>query len=242
MLQIRDLRKVFGGLTAVSDLSMDVVRDQFVGVIGPNGAGKTTLLNLLTGYERPTSGSVKFEDIEIGRLPPYKICRLGIGRTFQIVRPFPEMTVEDNVMTGALFSSTERISVAEGRKRAEMPLKLTGLWDQRDVLAGALTIGQKKKLELTRALAVQPKLLLLDEVMGGVAKRDIEELIAVLRRIHASGVTIVMIEHVIEAILELAQHVVVLNFGKKLFEGRPRDVIEHPDVIESYLGRPLDVD
>ena len=180
--------------------------------------------------------------LEIGRLPPYKICRLGVGRTFQIVRPFPEMTVEDNVMTGALFSSNERISVAEGRKRAEMPLKLTGLWDQRDVLAGALTIGQKKKLELTRALAVQPKLLLLDEVMGGVAKRDIEELIAVLRRIHASGVTIVMIEHVIEAILELAQHVVVLNFGKKLFEGRPRDVIEHPDVIESYLGRPLDVD
>jgi branched-chain amino acid transport system ATP-binding protein len=242
MLQIRDLRKVFGGLTAVSDLYVDVTRGQFVGVIGPNGAGKTTLLNLITGYERPTGGSVKFEDVEIARLPPYKICRLGVGRTFQIVRPFMEMTVEDNVMTGALFSSIERVAVTEGRKRAEMPLKLTGLWDQRHILAGALTIGQKKKLELARALAVKPKLLLLDEVMGGVSKREVEELIGVLRRIHASGVTVVMIEHVIEAILELAQHVIVLNFGKKLFEGPPREVIEHPDVIESYLGRPLNVD
>jgi branched-chain amino acid transport system ATP-binding protein len=195
----------------------------------------------MTGYLKPSGGSIKFEGQEIGGLAPYKVCRLGVGRTFQIVRPFQEMTVEDNVMTGALFSSPERISVAEGRKRAEQPLRLTGLWDLRNMLAGALTIGQKKKLELARSLAVQPKFLLLDEVMGGVAKREVDELIGVLRRIHATGVTIMMIEHVIEAILELAQHVVVLNFGKKLFEGAPREVIEHPAVIESYLGRPLDI-
>ena len=241
MLQIHNLRKNFGGLAAVSDFSLDVAAGQFVGIIGPNGAGKTTLLHLITGYLRPTSGSIKFNGQEIGGLPPFKVCRLGIGRTFQIVRPFQEMTVEDNVMTGALFSSDERVSVAEGRKRAENPLKLTGLWDIRHALAGTLGIGLKKKLELARALAVRPKLLLLDEVMGGVSKADVAELIEVLRRIHASGVTIVMIEHVLEAIIELAEHVAVLNFGEKLFEGTPRDVLEHPAVIESYLGRPLAV-
>jgi len=242
MLLIRDLRKNFAGLAAVSELSFDVGRGQFVGIIGPNGAGKTTLLNLMTGYLRPTTGSIEFEGREIGGLAPYEVCRLGIGRTFQIVQPFQEMTVEDNVMTGALFSSNARVSVAEGRRRAEQPLKLTGLWERRYLPAGALTIGQKKKLELARALAVNPKVLLLDEVMGGVTKREVDELVAVLRRIHASGVTIMMIEHVIEAILQLAQHVVVLNFGKKLFEGGPREVIEHPAVIESYLGRPLNVE
>lgn len=241
MLEISNLSKNFYGLRAISNLAVSVNHREFVGIIGPNGAGKTTLLNLITGFMRPTSGTIRFDGRPIDRLAPYQICRLGIGRTFQVVRPFAEMSVEDNVMTGALFASGKHVGVAKGRQLAREPLELTGLWNKRRMLAGALTIGDKKKLELARALAVKPKLLLLDEVMGGLTRQDMIDLLQVLRRIHASGTTIVMIEHVIEAILQLTQRVVVLNFGEKLFEGTPREVVEHPAVIESYLGRPLNV-
>jgi branched-chain amino acid transport system ATP-binding protein len=241
MLEISNLTKSFGGLIAVGDFSMRVSKGEFIGVIGPNGAGKTTLMNLITGYMPSTSGDVRFEGNSLKGLAPYQISHRGIGRTFQVVRPFSEMSVEDNVMTGALFSGTRTNSLKKARAAAELPMELTGLTGKRDVPAGALTLGEKKKLELARALATNPQLLLLDEVMGGVNRGEVDELMLVLQRIHAAGVTIVMIEHLVEVIIALSMRVVVLNFGRKLFEGLPKEVIEHPEVIESYLGRPLDM-
>jgi branched-chain amino acid transport system ATP-binding protein len=240
MLEVTGLSRHFGGVRAVSDLSFTVTAGQFLGVIGPNGAGKTTLLNLITGYLRPSAGTIQFEKHPIQGLPPYRVCKLGIGRTFQIVRPFGEMSVEDNLMVGALFASGKRVSMAQAAAAVERPLELTGLLHKRHRPAAELSIGEKKKLELARALAVGAKLLLLDEVMGGLTRPEVSDLIATLRRIHASGITILMIEHIVEAILALSQRVLVLNFGQKLFEGTPREVMEHPAVIESYLGRPLD--
>jgi branched-chain amino acid transport system ATP-binding protein len=242
MLVVENLTKAFGGLTAMNDVSFTARRGEFVGIIGPNGAGKTTLMNLVTGYLRPDAGSMRLEGQSLEGLPPFRICRLGIGRTFQIVRPFPEMSVEDNVITGALFSTKPSVALRDARSAAREPLELTGLYSKRHVLAGSLTLGEKKKLELARALATRPKLLLLDEVMGGVSRADVQDLMEVLRRIHASGMTIVMIEHLVEVILALAERVVVLNFGKKLVDGAPQYVVEHPDVVESYLGRPLEVE
>ena len=240
MLEFHGVTKTFGGLRATGNLSFAVQKGDFLGVIGPNGAGKTTLLNLITGYLRPTSGDIVFEGKRLNGMQPFKICRLGIARTFQVVRPFGEMTVEDNVLAAALFSAEKHIGVAAGRERARRPLELAGLWPIRHKLAGTLTIGGKKKLELARALAVRPRLLLLDEVMGGLSAAEMVEILEVLERIHESGTTILMIEHVMEAILQLTNRVVVLNFGEKLFEGTPKDVIEHPQVIESYLGKPIE--
>jgi branched-chain amino acid transport system ATP-binding protein len=239
MLEITNLTKAFGGLKAISNLSMRLEQHQFLGVIGPNGAGKTTLLNLITGYMPATTGTMTLNGQPLNGLRPFQVCRLGVARTFQIVRPFVEMSVEDNVMTGAMFSSTERVGVAEARERAQKPMELVGLHSKRHFLAGALTLGEKKKLELARALATRPKVLLLDEVMAGIQRGEVEDLMDVLERIHKDGTTILMIEHLVHVIARLAQHVVVLNFGEKLFEGEPGAVLEHPTVIESYLGKPL---
>lgn len=239
MLEIRSVTKRFGGLFAINNLTMSVKPQQFLGVIGPNGAGKTTLLNLITGYYRPNQGSILFKGERIDGKKPYEICRMGIARTFQIVQPFPEMSVLDNAMTGALFSK-DGLSIRMARDRAMEALEMVDIAKQADVMAGALTLGNKKKLELARALATKPQLLLLDEVMAGSTHGDIDELMQLLKRIHASGVTIFMIEHLVRVILELSEHVFVLNFGQELYQGRPDDVVAHPEVIESYLGKPLE--
>lgn len=240
MLEIRNLSKRFGGLQAVSDLSLTLRDNQLLGIIGPNGAGKTTLLNLVTGYLRPSGGSVLLDGEPVTGLPPFRICRLGIARTFQVVRPFNEMSVADNVMTGVLFCGRHDGGMRAARAACEEPLALVGLADKRNVPAGALTLGEKKKLELARALATAPKVLLLDEVMAGLPHHEVEDLMEALERIHANGTAILMIEHLVHVILRLAEHVVVLNFGQKLFEGAPAQVLEHPDVVESYLGRRLE--
>lgn len=242
MLKLTNVAKSFGGLKAIADVSFEVREGQFFGIIGANGAGKTTLLNLITGYMPPTSGSIEFEGKPIQGLPPYRVAHRGIGRTFQITQPFAEMSVLDNVMTGALFSQKGvKRSIEEARAICDEPLRLVGLTGQADQLAGALTLSGKKKLELARVLATEPKLLLLDEVMGGLTREEIEDLMAALRRIHAAGTTIVMIEHLVHVILELCDHVFVLNFGQELFRGTPEDVVKHPEVIEAYLGKPLGV-
>jgi ABC-type branched-subunit amino acid transport system ATPase component len=240
LMEVHGLQKNFGGLRATNDLSFQVRNNQFLGVIGPNGAGKTTLLNLLTGYLAPTAGTITFAGKRIDGLKPYEICRLGIGRTFQIVQPFLEMTVADNVLVGALFARGYDMSIAQARELIARPLELVGLAKKAGMLAGELSLGEKKKLELARALATQPRLLFLDEVMAGSTRGEIEELIEVLRNIHADGTTILMIEHLVHVIVELAQHVMVLNFGEKLHEGKPDDVVSHPMVIETYLGKPME--
>ncbi len=239
MLEIEHVTKRFDGLLAVNDLTLNVKENQFLGVIGPNGAGKTTLLNVITGYFRPTMGKITFDGERIDGRRPYEICRLGIARTFQVVQPFPEMSVLDNAMTGALFSR-DGMTIRKARDRAMEALEMVDIAHQADVMAGALTLGGKKKLELARALATQPRLLLLDEVMAGSPQSDIDELMLLLKRIHANGVSILMIEHLVHVIIALAQHVFVLNFGQELFQGNPEDVISHPEVIESYLGKPLE--
>ena len=240
MLEVNGLSKNFGGLAAVSDLSLTIRRGEIFGVIGPNGAGKTTLLNLITGYLAASKGSILFEGRELRGLSPSEICHRGIARTFQVVRPFVEMSVIDNVMTGALFAPTRRISMAEARIRAGSALDLVGLLDKRDMLAGELTIGEKKKLELARALATKPRLLFLDEVMAGLAGGEVEVLMDVVERVADSGTTVLVIEHLVGVILALTDRVLVLDFGRELFQGAPEDVVAHPEVIDSYLGKPLD--
>lgn len=240
MLRIRGLNKNFGGLMAIKDLNLDLDKGQLLGVIGPNGAGKTTLLNLITGYLTPTSGTVSLEDKNITGLKPFEICHLGVARTFQVVQPFTEMTVMDNVVTGALFSDKNSISVVEARERCIDPLQKVGLLEKQDQLAGTLTLGEKKRLELARALATSPNLLFLDEVMAGLTRGEVEEMMDVLTEVSRSGVTILMIEHLVHVILALADRVFVLNFGEELFQGSPDQVMSHPEVIESYLGSPLE--
>lgn len=239
MLNIEAVTKRFGGLVAINNLTMHIKPNQFLGVIGPNGAGKTTLLNVMTGYFKPSQGTMTFDGERIDGKKPYEICRMGIARTFQVVQPFPEMSVLDNAMTGALFSR-DGMTIKKARDRAMEALELVDIAHQANLMAGALTLGNKKKLELARALATKPRLLLLDEVMAGSTQGDIQDLMQLLKRIHANGVTILMIEHLVHVILELAEHVFVLNFGQELYQGKPDDVIAHPEVIESYLGKPLE--
>ncbi len=242
MLRLANVAKSFAGLQAIADVTFDVQPGQFFGIIGANGAGKTTLLNLITGYLPLTSGTIEYQGKRIHGLPPYRIAHRGIGRTFQITQPFAEMSVLDNVMTGALFSRKgERRSLKEARDVCAEPLRLVGLEQQAFQQAGALTLGGKKKLELARVLATEPQLLLLDEVMGGLTLSEVNDLIVVLRRIHAAGTTVVMIEHLVHVIVELCDHVFVLDFGRQLFRGTPSDVLKHPEVIEAYLGKPLAV-
>ncbi len=241
MLEVENLRKNFGGLRAIDDLSFTIHEHQFMGIIGPNGAGKTTLLGLITGYLPPTAGEIRFEGKRIDRLRPYTICRLGIGRTFQVVQPFGEMTVFDNVLTGALFSRRPLVTLEAAQERCLKAIRLAGLEKRSQVLAGTLTIGEKKRLELAKALATQPRLLLLDEVMAGLTRGEVDVMVEVLRRIHAAGTTILMIEHLVHVVLALTDEVLVLNFGSLLFRGTPHEAVADPRVIESYLGPPIDI-
>jgi branched-chain amino acid transport system ATP-binding protein len=243
MLAVKNISMVFGGLRAIDNVSLEVKAGQCYGIIGANGAGKTTLLNIITGYQMPTGGVVEFDGQPVTGKQPYQLAALGMGRTFQIAQPFAEMTVLENVMTGALFSANgRRRTTAQARAFCLDPLTLVGLADQAHVMAGSLTLGAKKKLELARVLATEPKLMLLDEVMGGLTHAEVDETIGVLERIKQYGsTTIIMVEHLVHVITQLCEHVFVLNFGRELFQGYPNDVIGHPEVIHAYLGKPLDL-
>jgi branched-chain amino acid transport system ATP-binding protein len=243
VLKVMNLSKSFGGLKAVDDVSFEVAAGQLFGIIGANGAGKTTLLNLITGYYPLSGGAITLDGRRIDGLPPYRIASRGIARTFQITQPFAEMSVLENVMTGALFSRNGvRRSIEEARAFCAEPLRLVGLTELADQPAGSLTLGAKKKLELARALAMEPRLLLLDEVMGGLTPSEISDVMATLRRIHAAGTTMVMIEHLVHVIVELCDHVLVMNFGRELRRGAPAEVVADPLVVEAYLGKPFDRD
>ena len=234
ILATDNLSIAFGGVRAVDGVSLAVPAGGVFSVIGPNGAGKTTLFNLIAGMLPPDGGTIIFAGERIDGLPADQICRRGIGRTFQIVRPFPALSVEDNVIVGALL---HRRHVDSARAHAHEVLRQLDLYDKRGRRASALTLPDRKRLEVARALASDPKLLLLDEVMAGLRPTETDRLVAILRELnHETGLTILLIEHVMRAVMALASRILVLHHGAAIAQGTPADIVRNPAVIDSYLG------
>jgi branched-chain amino acid transport system ATP-binding protein len=237
LLQAQAIVKRFGGLAALQGVDLTIRRGEILGVIGPNGAGKTTFVNCITGLDKPTSGTVVFKGHEITKLPSYAIGRLGIARTFQVVKPFKQLSVKDNVAVGAMFGAKgKQRSTVEARQYAEGILERVGLAHRKDSTASELTIPDLKRLELAKALAMDPELLFLDEVMAGLNQREVELAMELIRGINQSGVTLLVIEHVMKAIMGISDRLIVLHYGKKIAEGKPEEIIQIPEVIQAYLG------
>jgi len=238
MLEATDIRKEFGGLVAVDDVSIDIGSDEIVGLIGPNGAGKTTLFNTITGILDPEEGAeIRFDGRDLLALEPHDIAHVGVVRTFQIVRVFDEMSAKDNVVAGALFGSGESLSMSAAEDRADEELEFMGLSGHADTLAANLPIAQKKQLELAQALASDPKLVLLDEIASGLTPGEISTLSDTIRRIRDErGVSVFWIEHIMDAIMGTADRIVVLNSGRKIAEGTPDEIRQNEQVIQAYLG------
>jgi branched-chain amino acid transport system ATP-binding protein len=233
LLTLERVTKRFGGLTAVREVGLEVRRGDLLGIIGPNGAGKTTLFHVISGYFRPDEGRVVFDGRDITGQPAHAVSRLGLTRTFQIVKPFGNLSVLDNVMIGAL---TRRASTREARADAEQVIGLCGLGPHAAARARALPLALRKRLEVARALATRPRLLLLDEVMAGLNPTELGAMIELVRRLHADGLTLIVIEHVMAAMMRLAQRIVMLHHGEKIAEGTPREITSDRRVIDAYLG------
>jgi branched-chain amino acid transport system ATP-binding protein len=234
LLEVTNVSKNFSGLRAVADVTFAVPERSIFAVIGPNGAGKTTLFNLIAGVFAPDEGQISFQGTRIDRLPPHEVCHRGIGRTFQIVRPFPALSVEDNVAVGALL---RRPDPGAAMRHAHEILSRLDLFDKRRHLAGALTLPDRKRLEVARALATGPKLLLLDEVMAGLRPTETDRMVDILKKLSSeSGLTILLIEHVMRAVMSVATRVLVLHHGAAIAEGAPEAVVREPAVVQSYLG------
>ena len=234
MLEVRDISISFGGLKAVEDVSLLLTEGTIASLIGPNGAGKSTLFALVSGFLKPARGTVRFLGEDITGLPPHEICRRGMVRTFQIVQPFAAQTVRENVAVGAHLHHRSR---REALSRAEAVATRVGLAGQLDKLASSLTIAGRKRLELARALAAEPRLLLLDEVLAGLNPQEINEMLPVIRAIRDSGITVLMIEHVMQAVMNLSEYTWVLNYGSLIAQGTPAEISNNLQVIEAYLGR-----
>jgi branched-chain amino acid transport system ATP-binding protein len=233
LLETRGLTKHFGGVRAVSNLDLTLAEGEVLGLIGPNGAGKTTAFNLLSGFLAPDAGEIRFRGRSLRGLKPHTICQAGLARTFQIARPFLRLSVLDNVMVGALGRHP---SAAQARARARAVVERVGLDAKAAQPASGLTLAERKRLELARALATEPALLLLDEVMAGLNPTEIATIVALIGDIHRGGVSMLLIEHNMRAVMALSHRIVVLNFGEKVAEGPPAAIANHPRVIEAYLG------
>jgi branched-chain amino acid transport system ATP-binding protein len=236
LLEISGLTKRFGGLLAVSNFDLGVETGEIVGLIGPNGAGKTTVFHLIAGFHAPTSGEIRFKGASVVGAKPHAICRLGLTRTFQIVQPFAGLSVIENVMVGAF--NRER-DAAAARRAALGIADFVGLGPRREAPARSLTLSDRKRLEIARGLATRPDMLLLDEAMSGLNPTEVDEIIGLIRRIHGRGVTLLIIEHVMQAIMALSHRLVVLHHGEKLAEGPPAEVARDRRVIEAYLGESV---
>jgi branched-chain amino acid transport system ATP-binding protein len=237
LLQLNGVSKSYGALKAVDKLDLAVDHGEALAVIGPNGAGKTTLFNLISGDVAASGGRVLFDGIDMTAMPPHSRSRLGIGRSYQIPHPFANMSVFENLLVGAIFGggATER----ESYRRCSEVLQVTGLYDKANVPARTLTLLQRKRLELARALALRPKLLLLDEIAGGLTEYECGELVRTIKQIHAQGTTIVWIEHIVHALISVASRLIVMNFGQLLAQGVPREVMTDGRVREVYMGMPV---
>ena len=234
LLALAGVTKRFGGLTAVDRVSLAIEPGEIVGVIGPNGSGKTTLFATVSGFLRPDAGDIRFDGQAIGGLKPSRIAVLGIARTFQVVQPFAGLSVRDNVVAGALRGG--RLRLVDARRVADEVLARCAMEGERNKLAGALPIVGRKRLEVARALATRPKLLLLDEVMAGLRPTEVDQAIELVRSIRASGVTVIVVEHLMRAVLALSERLYVLRAGALIAQGEPREVIQRPEVVEAYFG------
>ena len=236
LLEVRGLAKRFGSVRALDGVDLDVEEGRLTGLIGPNGAGKSTAFSCIAGAEKPTAGSIRFRGAEIGGMAYHRVAAFGIGRTYQIVQTFADMTVLEATTTGALLRQPR---LADAMAHAEEVLAFVGLADKRYRLGRALTIADKKRLEVARALATQPSLLLLDEVMAGLTPSECRDAVELLRRILARGITVLMVEHVMEVLMPIADHVVVIAAGKTIFRGTAPEAVRDERVIEAYLGTPI---
>ncbi|MBI3092277.1 MAG: ABC transporter ATP-binding protein [Candidatus Tectomicrobia bacterium] len=233
LLEVRDVQKHFGGLAAIHGVSLSVDAGEIVSIIGPNGAGKTTLFNLISGFERPDAGTIFFNGNEISGLSPHQICRRGIARTFQLVKPFHNLTVWENVMVAGLM----RLSKRDAARQADRILARLHLSDRADQRARNLTIGAKKRLEVARALATQPHFILLDEVVAGLNQRETADMSAIIRDLRQEGIsTVAAVEHVMQMVMSVSDRIYVLNYGECIAEGRPDEIRRNPHVLEAYLG------
>ena len=241
LLILENVTKRFGGLVAVDQVSLEIKHGEFIGIVGPNGSGKTTLFNVINGVFFPEEGKVIFEELDITTLPPYKRAPLGIGRTFQIPRPFASATVRENVAVGAMFGTLSgKVNVDESLEIADQTIERVGLLEHRNKQAGALTPVEKKLTEIARALAMKPKLLLMDEAMAGMHPNDIDQMVAFIKQVAEEDkiAIVAMVEHIMRAVIGMAEKVIVLHHGAKLVDAPTKEALEDPKVVEVYLGRP----